>query len=124
MNQLDKLTPTLILICGSLINHVCKDHRPLTVNDMLLYLSPSIPTIIPIFIDMFKSFVASWCTTPPAVVAAMDATASPPLPSWWEGCWKMFGIEIGMACFKKEEEGRGTAEEMESASAATAADQV
>ena len=57
MDRLDKLTPVIILITGTIINHVCKEKKELNLSDFLLYLSPSIPTIMPILIDIFKDFL-------------------------------------------------------------------
>ena len=57
MDRLDKLTPVIILITGTIINHVCKEKKELNLSDVLLYLSPSIPTIMPILIDIFKDFL-------------------------------------------------------------------
>lgn len=59
MDKLNSLTPTLVLIVGSLINHIYRDNKVLELRDFMLILSPTIPTILPILIsflvEMFKT---------------------------------------------------------------------
>lgn len=58
MNHLDSLTPTIVLVTGAIINHVCKDGKDLTTRDVMLMLSPTIPTLIPILISLLKTVIA------------------------------------------------------------------
>ena len=60
MEKLDALTPTIVLIVGTIINHVFKEDKELTIRDVMLMLSPTIPTVLPIIISIFKSFLTSF----------------------------------------------------------------
>lgn len=53
VEKINLLTPTFVLVVSTLINHVCKENKQLTTNDFLLILSPTIPTILPIFVGIF-----------------------------------------------------------------------
>jgi len=51
----DSLKPTITLIVGSIVSHIWKDNKELTQTDLMLILSPMIPTLVPIIMSMFKS---------------------------------------------------------------------
>ena len=57
MDKIDKLTPVIILITGTVINHICKEKKDLTISDFLLFLSPSIPTVMPILIQIITELI-------------------------------------------------------------------
>ena len=52
MEQINSLTPTMVLIAGTIINHVFKEDKELTIKDIMLMLSPTIPTVLPIIISI------------------------------------------------------------------------
>lgn len=54
MKEIDALTPTIILVVSSIVNHIYKEKKKFTTADLMLILSPTIPSIIPIFISLFK----------------------------------------------------------------------
>jgi hypothetical protein len=61
MDKINQLTPTLVLIIGSMINHVYEKQKLLTIRDFMLILSPTIPTIIPIIISLIISLLNFMC---------------------------------------------------------------
>ena len=62
MEQVRSLTPTLTLIAGSIINHVYKEDKNLTTKDVMIFLSPTIPTILPIIISLIIAFTTFMLT--------------------------------------------------------------
>lgn len=52
MDKFNSLTPTFVLILGTMINHVFKEDKDLTTKDFMLMLSPTIPTVLPIIISI------------------------------------------------------------------------
>lgn len=59
MDKIEKLTPVIILITGTIINHVCKEKKELTISDFLIILSPSIPTVVPILVHFFTETITN-----------------------------------------------------------------
>lgn len=55
MDKINSLTPTIILIVTSIINHIYRDNKELTIRDFMLMMSPTIPTIIPIFMSIITN---------------------------------------------------------------------
>lgn len=56
MDKIDKLTPVIVLITATLINHCCKEKKELSISEFLIILSPSVPTVVPIFINIITDF--------------------------------------------------------------------
>jgi hypothetical protein len=56
MSTLDSLTPTLIVILTSILNHNFKENKVLELRDLMCFLMPSIPTLVPIFMGLIKQF--------------------------------------------------------------------
>jgi hypothetical protein len=54
MSTLDSLTPTLIVILTSILNHKFKENKILELRDLMCFLMPSIPTLVPIFMGLIK----------------------------------------------------------------------
>lgn len=59
MDKIEKLTPVIVLITATLINHCCKEKKELTWSDFLIFVSPSVPTLVPILIQIFTDFLTS-----------------------------------------------------------------
>ncbi len=59
IDKLNSLVPILVLIIGNLINHVYRDKKDLTTADVMLMLSPSIPTLIPLAMSSFIEIITN-----------------------------------------------------------------
>lgn len=55
--NIDYIAPTLSAIIAGLIHHACRENKPLTFNDILLILSPSIPALCQIFIKIISFLI-------------------------------------------------------------------
>lgn len=58
MATLNSITPTVVLIVSTLINHVFKENKQLTLRDFMIVLSPTIPTILPIILSLLGSIIS------------------------------------------------------------------
>lgn len=67
MDKLNLLTPTIVLVVTTVINHVCKEKKSFSTSDFLVILSPTIPTIMPIImsviIDLYTQMMEFLKTT-------------------------------------------------------------
>lgn len=57
MEKFNSLVPTIVLIVSTIINHVYKENKELTTRDLMLMLSPTIPTVMPILISMLTDLI-------------------------------------------------------------------
>lgn len=59
--RLQQLTPTLILVVGTTIDRMYKENKELTLREIALILSPTIPTVLPILMGMLTdAWEAAW----------------------------------------------------------------
>ena len=57
--QLNSLSPTIVLVIGAIINHVYKENKEMETRDLMLILSPTLPTILPIIITIISDLITS-----------------------------------------------------------------
>lgn len=58
--KINTLTPTIILMVSTMINHVYKEDKMLTLKDFMIMLSPTIPTVFPIIITIILSIITAF----------------------------------------------------------------
>ena len=59
--QLNSLSPTIVLVVGAIINHMYRDNKEMEVRDLMLILSPTLPTVLPIIISIISDCVGTIC---------------------------------------------------------------
>lgn len=57
IEKINLLIPTIILITTTLITHVYRDEKKLSMRDIMLLLSPTLPTILPIIIGILTEIL-------------------------------------------------------------------
>jgi SpoVK/Ycf46/Vps4 family AAA+-type ATPase len=53
-DKIEKLSPVAIMIIGTYINHVYRDNKDFTRTDLILLISPSIPSLLPVIMSIIK----------------------------------------------------------------------